>query len=158
MRVLDTLEGVTGIPSEATYAKRPKASGKSKGAKKSKGSGSKASVRVVDVAEWQEYGTPRIPSRPYFRPAIAARGSDWNRQRNMFVQQAIRGFIAPEQVFSRVALIAAGDIQQAIKAVTAPPLNPHTVARKGFSKPLVDTGRMWQSFTGQVRKRASEGA
>jgi len=46
-----------------------------------------------------------------------------------------------------IAARAAGDVGKAIQSVTSPPLAASTVARKGFDKPLIDTGLMFQSVT-----------
>ena len=39
-----------------------------------------------------------------------------------------------------------GQLQDSIKAVSSPPLAAATIRRKGFSKPLIDTGVMWNSI------------
>ena len=51
-----------------------------------------------------------------------------------------------------VTLQAAGNVAEKIAAVTSPPLKPVTVKRKGFAKPLIDTGQMAQSVTGKVER------
>ena len=52
-----------------------------------------------------------------------------------------------------VSLLGAGiegQLRQSITDTNAPPLSPATIARKGFSKPLVDTGNMLNSVASEV--------
>lgn len=105
---------------------------------------------VAYVAAIQEFGTDRIPARPFMRPAVADHGGEWIDLMARGAKAAVDGRYTPEQVLEAVTLQAAGDVAKKISAVTAPPLSPVTVKRKGFDKPLVDTGQMLQSVTGIV--------
>lgn len=105
---------------------------------------------VAYVAAIQEFGTDRIPARPFMRPAVADHGGEWIDLMARGAKAALDGRYTPEQVLEAVTLQAAGDVAKKISAVTAPPLSPVTVKRKGFDKPLVDTGQMLQSVTGIV--------
>jgi hypothetical protein len=67
---------------------------------------------------------------------------------------ALNGSVSPEAVLDAVTLKAAGDVGKAIRAVTSPALKPMTIKRKGFDKPLVDSGQMLQSVTGKVERTA----
>jgi len=55
-------------------------------------------------------------------------------------------------VLEIVTLQAACYVAEKIAAVTSPPWKPVTVKRKGFAKPLVETGQMVQSVTGKVER------
>lgn len=107
---------------------------------------------VAYVATIHEFGTDRIPARPFMRPAVADHGQEWLDQLAAGARASLNGGQTPEQVMELVALGAAGNVAEAIQAVTSPPLAPVTVARKGSSKPLIDTGQMFQSVTGKVEK------
>jgi len=48
----------------------------------------------------------------------------------------------------------AGQLRVSIRETNAPPLAPATIAAKGFAKPLIDTGHMWNSVAYEV---AAEG-
>ncbi|MDN5158227.1 hypothetical protein LVK59_28730, partial [Escherichia coli] len=41
-------------------------------------------------------------------------------------------------------------IKESIRAFESPPLSPITIARKGFDKPLIDTGDMQKSVSYEV--------
>ena len=107
---------------------------------------------VAYVATIHEFGTPRIPARPFMRPAVACHGGDWMEALASGTRASLNGGPAPEQVLELVTLQAAGNVAEEIQAVTAPPLSPVTIKRKGFDKPLVDTGQMLQSVTGKVER------
>lgn len=105
---------------------------------------------VAYVATIHEFGAGPIPARPFMRPAVAEYGRAWVALMGQGAKAALNGTTSAAAVLEAVTLRAAGDVGKAIKAVTSPPLKPMTIARKGFDKPLVDTGQMLQSVTGKV--------
>lgn len=107
---------------------------------------------VAYVATIQEFGTPRIPARPFMRPAVADHGQEWLDQLADGARVSLNGGLSASDVLELVALGAAGNVAEKIQAVTSPPLSPVTVKRKGFAKPLVDTGQMLGSVTGKVER------
>lgn len=112
-------------------------------------------VPVATKAAAHEFGTARIPARPFMRPTVAEKKRPWLDQLAQGSKAVLRGEAQPAQVLEAVALRAAGDVAKKIKTVNTPPLSPKTVKRKGFDKPLVDTGQMIQSVTGVVEKAKS---
>lgn len=110
---------------------------------------------VAYVATIHEFGTEHIPARPFMRPAVTDHGQEWMQLLAQGAQRAAEGGISARDVLEMVTLKAAGDVGKAISAVTSPALSPITVARKGHSKPLVDTGQMLQSVTGKVETAGS---
>lgn len=107
---------------------------------------------VAYVASIHEFGAPGagIPPRPFMRPAIAAYSGAWMTALGDGVKAVIRGGASATQVLEQVSARAAADVAKSIQAVSAPPLNPATVRRKGFAKPLVETGQMINSVTNRV--------
>lgn len=112
-------------------------------------------VPVATKAVAHEFGTARIPARPFMRPTVAEKKRPWLDQLARGSKAILRGEATPRGVLEGVALRAAGDVAKAIQGVSAPPLSPKTIRRKGFEKPLVDTGQMIQSVTGVVEKKGS---
>lgn len=133
---LEGLEGKVGWFESATYKDGPP---------------------VAYVATIHEFGAPSqgIPARPFMRPAVAEKGQSWVDLLGQGAKAALNGSVSPAAVLEAVTLRAAGDVAIAIRAVTSPPLKPATVARKGFDKPLVDTGQMLKSVTGKVEASGS---
>ena len=111
---------------------------------------------VAYVASIHEFGSPEqgIPPRPTMRPTAAQNEQDWGALMGQGARAVLRGERAPSDVLELVALRAASDVGDAIRTLTSPPLKPATIERKGFSKPLVDTGLMLQSVTGVVEPKA----
>ena len=96
---------------------------------------------MAEVAFYNEFGTRRIPERSFIRSAIDER--DGYR---VLVARLVRG-ITGKAITLRQALHVLGqqaqtDIQAKISSNVPPPNAPTTIARKGSSKTLIDTGAM----------------
>lgn len=101
-----------------------------------------------------EFGTRKIPERPFLRPAIdrnREKYRNWTRKIALAVIDGVRGV--------REGLTSLGDeivkdIQRQIDEVTSPPLAPSTIKqrrKKGRgTKPLVSTGEMRRSCSRRV--------
>lgn len=98
------------------------------------------------------YGPGGIPARPFMRPAVVEFGQQWLDQLAEGAKVAMSGRMTARDVLEAVALQAAGNVAEMIQAVDSPALDPGTIARKGFDKPLVATGQMIQSVTGKVER------
>lgn len=107
---------------------------------------------VAYVATVHEYGYPAggIPARPTMRPTADAKRAEWAETMRKGAAAALNGQMTARDALERLTLRAAGDVSAAIAALQTPALKPETIARKGFSKPLVDTGQMLRSVTGVV--------
>lgn len=112
---------------------------------------------VAYVATIQEFGHPEggIPARPTMRPTAEAMRGEWSALLARGARAALNGQISPRDVLEAVALRAAGDVGKSIQALTSPALHPDTVKAKGFAKPLIDSGQMFQSVTGVVEQRGA---
>lgn len=117
---------------------------------------------VAYVAAIQEFGHGSIPPRPFMRPAQEANRDKWSKAFARMVQAAINGSMDLEQGLEQLGMVAAGDVRKAIKAVTAPPLSPVTIAmrqrrikgkKSASTKPLVDEGIMIQSVASVVENK-----
>ena len=107
---------------------------------------------VAAVAAANEFGVKladggaEIPERPFFRQAIARMEQDIM---DVIESQMDNGLLDPSAA-GRVGAWAAGQVQASIVRLRTPPNSPATIARKGSSNPLIDTGHMRQSVTWQV--------
>jgi hypothetical protein len=102
---------------------------------------------VALVAAVQEFGSTNIPSRPFFRLMIAQHSKSWP-DAIALNYKATDGDIP--KTLDRVGQGIKGQLQQSIRDTNDPPLAPATIARKGFAKPLVDTGQMLSSVDYEV--------
>jgi hypothetical protein len=106
---------------------------------------------VAMVAAVNEFGQTRVhpnqPPRPFFRRMIAENSSKW--------APALAKMLAAHNYDAAVCLDLlgaeiAGELQQSIADFTSPGLAPVTIARKGFAKPLIDTGQMLNSVKHEI--------
>lgn len=97
-------------------------------------------TQIAQNAYWQEYGTDKIPPRPVYRLVQAKYGAKWTSAFDTLVKQD-----ATLKSLGRLGELIKGQIVREYIAISDPPNAPSTVAKKGFNKPLVDTGTMWRS-------------
>lgn len=116
---------------------------------------------VAAVAAWNEFGTKRIPERPFFRQALG------------IVRDEVRGLIRAgvdgrtlavrPNLGATVGAVVQGAIQQRIVDLDQPPSSRQTIRAKqakrrpgsgntrwGASNPLIDTGKMRTSVAWQI--------
>ena len=104
-------------------------------------------VYVASVASFNEYGTAKIPPRPFFRNAVAKNSKKWND----ILTNELRNSVDVELAYHRVGEVAKGDIVESIMQTNTPPNSPLTIAKKRSSKPLVDTSFMRSSVNYKVK-------
>lgn len=106
---------------------------------------------VAMVASIQEFGAPRagIPPRPFFRNMIAAKSPEWPEAIGALLKANNYDLAA---TYAKAGEAIAGQLRQSIVDTNSPALAESTVRRKGFSKPLVDTGHMLNSVDYEVKK------
>lgn len=97
----------------------------------------------AQIAQWNEFGTTKIPSRPFLRGTMEKNAGKYAR---FLVAQARAGLGGSDrtyrQAMNRLGLMMVGDVQQAISNGVPPPNAPSTIAKKGSSTPLIETGLM----------------
>lgn len=102
---------------------------------------------VAEVATFQEFGTAKIPPRPFFRNMIADNQASWGKGMAMALKKS--NYDA-KQALEITGQVVAGQLKQSIIDLVTPPLSPATIARKGFDKPLIDTAHMLNSVSYNV--------
>jgi hypothetical protein len=102
----------------------------------------------ANVAAMNEFGTSKAPPRPFFRPMIARGSPEWGTKMGKVL-------VATNYDVSRTLALMGedlkGELVASIDAVTEPRLAPSTIKRKGFDKPLVDTGDMRRAVDYEVK-------
>lgn len=106
--------------------------------------------QVAMVAAANEFGNPanNQPPRPFFRNMIADKKDNWPDDIGRIAQAT--GFDG-EQTLGLVGEHIKGQLQQSIRELMEPPLSPVTIEKKGFDKPLIDTGHMLNSVDYDIR-------
>lgn len=104
---------------------------------------------VALVAATNEFGVAahNQPPRPFFRLMVANDSPGWPAA--IATNMKALDYDA-KKTLDRMGQGIKGQIQDSIQALTSPPLAPSTVKRKGFDKPLVDTGHMASSIDYRV--------
>ena len=102
---------------------------------------------VAQVAFWNEYGTATVPPRPFFRNTIAEHKDEWPKQATALMEA---GSGDVRQTLELMGEGVKGQIVETIQAFREPPNAAATVKKKGFDKPLIDTGTLWRSIDYEV--------
>lgn len=109
-------------------------------------------TKVAMVAAIQNYGAParNIPPRPFFTNMVRQGEREWPK--------VLLSSIKARNYDIKLALTdlgheMEGELRQSIQQTNSPPLRPATIKRKGHPKPLVDTGRMFDSVVSKVENR-----
>lgn len=103
-------------------------------------------TNVVDVGIYNEYGTSRIPSRPFMRVAADQAEREMHAYTEHMVGLLIDGRTNAKGVDDSVGNAMKDVIQKTITGFNKPPNAPSTVKAKGRNDPLVDTGHMRDSI------------
>ena len=101
---------------------------------------------VTEVAKKNDKGNG-VPERPFMIPA-------GNKAANKIINitvKSIAGGMDESQALSRAGIMFKNAIQKEITNIKEPPNSPATIAKKGSSNPLIDTGKMRQSVKWKIR-------
>ena len=101
---------------------------------------------VAMVAFWNEYGTRTSPVRAFFRTTVSEQKKNWV----LSVQNLMKMHNDPKQVMGLIGIHMQEQIVQSINTWSDPPNSAYTIAKKGFDKPLVETGLLMRSIKSEV--------
>jgi hypothetical protein len=108
-------------------------------------------LSIADIGTFHEFGTATVPMRSFIR--------GWYDENPEFIRATLKreltaaaqGKRTVDQALERAALIFEGAVKQRIARNIPPPLAPATVARKGSSVALIDTGQLRNAIRGRVK-------
>jgi len=122
----------------------------------------KAKASAIEKAVWNEFGTRGgasgggwggpIPERPFMRNSMRANKGKYRDAMATSAAKILRGETQLETVMNKLGIVAQGDIQSEITSLSSPPNSPVTIALKGSSNPLIDSGEMRGAVTWKVDK------
>lgn len=114
---------------------------------------------TMNKAVWNEFGTRGgrsgggwggpIPERPFMRNTLRSQGRKYRAAMKAEAKMILRGTGSLAQTMAKLGIVASQDIKAAIGS-TGPANSPVTIALKGSSTPLIDTGAMRQAVTYKV--------
>lgn len=118
-------------------------------------------LTIVELATIHEYGAPNanIPERSFLRQTFT---DDRGREELAEFQaeqarELIDGKIGAATALKRIGAWGAAKVRERIREHIDPPLRPATIARKGSSTPLVDTGHLANSISFEIDEPKGEG-
>ncbi len=125
------------------------------------------SITNPELGIVHEFGTSRIPARPFLRPAIQKNAAKYEQLLAAALKKAIAGEMDYARGLGLIGQVAAADVKNYVtQGEPIPPPNaPATLRRKealtrrgskGSARTLVDTGRMVGAITYAVEKGGKE--
>ena len=108
---------------------------------------------LLDVAHDNEFGTSKIPERPFLRAGVRSNVRRIKSVATEAVKAVNAGEIGIEDASELVGQEAEAGVKEYITALSSPPNAPSTIRKKGSSNPLIDTGLLRQSINYEVRSK-----
>ncbi len=99
---------------------------------------------LAEVGWWNEFGTKRIPERPFLRTGLRDNIGDYRT----IIQASLKAIFTKKTEESQALAVlgtkAQADVQRKIVSVTSPPNAQTTIDLKGSSSPLQNIGALKQ--------------
>lgn len=111
-----------------------------------------AATTMAQVAYYNEFGTRRgIPERPFIRTTADEKRAVYAKFMKQELFEVFKGRSTVQRSLERVGALAQGHVRKKIRAIKSPANAPSTIAAKGSSNPLVDTGHLIKKIDYQVK-------
>ena len=111
-------------------------------------------VAIYMYANFNEYGTSDIPSRPFFRTALNNNRKYIKEQLKELLGKVATGKMTGEKALKSIGLEVQGLIQDSIKNGNWEKNASSTIAaKKGKGQPLIDTGSMLRAVSFEIRRK-----
>lgn len=94
-----------------------------------------------------EFGTSKMPPRPFFRNMIAAKSGEWP---DGIAYQLKATDYNTRLTLERTGEAIKGQLKESMLDLWTPPLSPVTIAKKGFEKPLIEHGDTINAISWEV--------
>ena len=112
-----------------------------------------AGVQEFGITIRKERGSIVIPERSFLRSTFDDKNNEWFKFMRKQMEHVINGRINAQMLCERLGAKMVGDIQEKLTDINSPPNAPATIAKKGSSNPLIDTGGLRQRITCKVVRR-----
>ena len=106
----------------------------------------------AEIAAWHEYGTSRVPARPFMRPTFDAKWPVYRAFSSVLGRKVLFGALSKRQALMALGLKYASDVKAHVRAGIPPALAQSTIDRKGSSKALIDTAQLIGAITAVVKR------
>lgn len=110
-------------------------------------------VTVGEVATFNEFGTAdgRVPERSFVRSTVDENEREYTKRIAQLQGEVLAGRVSSRTALGVLGEEAVSDIRRKMTDGIPPPNAPATVAKKGSSTPLIDTGQLRQAINYEVR-------
>lgn len=110
---------------------------------------------IPNIARKNEYGDPskRVPARPFMAITVSRAEGAMLAAMARIARDVVRGGLEATTALNRLGRSFATAIRTTILSNVPPPNTPRTVALKGSSRTLIDTGQMLRAVTYRLRTR-----
>lgn len=112
-----------------------------------------ASVHEFGATIQRGKGSISIPERSFLRTAFDEKNEQWASFFKSQLKHVLALQMDVQTLFNRLGARMVGDIQEKITDLDAPPNAPSTIAKKGSSNPLIDTGGLRMRITYRVVRK-----
>ena len=105
----------------------------------------------VEYAGYLEFGTSRMPPRPFMRQTFERDAGRMRKAIEASYLAITESGASANQQLNRLGLFYQSAIQKTFRTGSFAPLSAKTIARKGSSRPLIDTGRLIGAISFEIR-------
>lgn len=99
---------------------------------------------IAEIGYWNEFGTERIPPRPFLRTGLMDNITRYRGVLKTVVRNVLLRKMSHDQGMAIIGEMAKVDVQAKIVAIRSPENAEFTKEKKKSSNPLVDTGALRQ--------------
>jgi len=116
------------------------------------GSAVQDGVAIVDYAIYNEFGTSRIPARPFMQKTFDDKKDETMKFAEFLVGKMIDGGMTAQAALDKIGFQYQSFVRATIRDAKnwAAPNADSTIAAKGSSSPLIDQGRMVNAVNFEV--------
>lgn len=109
---------------------------------------------TAEIGYVHEFGSSdgRVPERSFIRSTLKVDRKEIISLSKRLLKKIINNEMTLEKGLGLLGLDVSDKISQRIVEIRTPPNKPNTIARKGSSNPLVDTGQLKNSITHKVQE------
>ena len=112
--------------------------------------GENEGVSIAEYAAFNEFGTRTIPERPFMRKTFDDNLANHNKLIERLFKGMLGGKLDAKMAFKILGQQTEDDMKNTIMTGIFTPNSDCTVAKKGSSRPLIDTGTMRNSIRYEV--------
>lgn len=109
-------------------------------------------ITVAGIGFVHEFGSVTVPERSFIRSTIQKRKKDIISLQKKLLKKISNGQMEVKEGLELIGEFTSAAIKEKIIAIKSPPNTPATIAAKGSSNPLIDTGQLKNSITYKVNE------